>query len=1029
MITALSYQGEDMFRMTLATILIFSSGALCLPLEAMSSSAQIGDLQSHPAVHVARKTKANTSNTNKDNAYPTNHFAIDIFANGGEASPLAVDIHQLSHVIWTTRDGAPEAIVSDMAQTPDGFLWIGTESGLVRFDGVHFDPRIGKKLPQSSIKSLFAESDGDLWIGYTFGGISRLHGNTIINYDLAGLAVGSVYSFARGPDGALYAETTRYLLKLVGDQWQPLTLASGYLGSSPIWIGVRRNALWILDPNDAYVMYPGGSRFEQTDRAKLEILKFGRPDNELLEGNHDRFFTLTDSSGAFWLEDPHGIEHYRWTKTAGKMSPSKEFFDDDQGRGFGMTGFFADREHNVWAATRNGLEKFSPTKFTPLITPSDFEWPVVAFDHQDRMWTGNYYYAGLLVGDQIVSHPDLGKDVACVSVDWHGTVWTTGAAGLRGLTDGKLETLPLPPNAAGPSCQGIAGDIVSGLWMSIARAGLYEWKDGAWIEDGGRADLPHGPAIRVVGDDSQRIWFTYPEGKIAVLDKGSVQLYTPKDGLTIGNVLGLFVRENHVWAAGDKGVAYLDSGRFNQLRGPGDEAFASTSGVVETADGDLWLNSLEGVFRIPSEEIRRVKHDSEHRVEYERFDEQDGLPRGRAPLFRPGPSMALGPDGRVWVTTVYGVAWIDPKHILRNAVKPMVSVLSLTSGNNTFEAPETVHLPALTTNLTIEYTAASLARPDRVQFHYQLYGIDKGWQQVGTRRTAYYTNLGPGDYHFAVTAANEDGITSPHPADLYFTIAPAFYQAMWFKVLCGIVAFIVVGLVLLVLHVRRLRQVAAREQMRFRERLAERERIARDLHDTLLQDIQTLVLQVGLVSQQGEASIRSKLAGLFSLGQRTIVSARDRVSVLRKSGVPQCDLMGELQEVGSSLGQHYTTQFHLSVVGTPRDLDPIYANEILAISREAITNAFRHAQAANIEVSVDYQEKVLRLVVDDDGIGMDPSVASDIHKEGHWGVLGMRERAANIDATFRIVVRSPQGTRVELVVPYGLRPRHSAGAT
>jgi signal transduction histidine kinase/ligand-binding sensor domain-containing protein len=1033
-IAALSSQGKDMFRMTPATILLLFSGALCLPLEATSLTVQTRGLQSgHSAVHVTRKAKAkaSTSDNDKENAdLPTNQFSIDSFAQAGEASPLAVDIHQLNHRIWTTREGAPEAVVNAMDQTPDGYLWIGTESGLVRFDGVHFDLRIGKKLPQSSIKSLFAESDGDLWIGYTFGGISRLHGNTIVNYDLDSLAAGGVFSFVRGPDGALYAGTSRYLLKLMDDnQWRPLTSASGYLGSSPLWIGVRKSAMWILDSDDAYVMYTGRSIFEKGDRAKLETLKFGRPDNEVLQGNYDNSSTLTDSSGAFWFEDPRGLEHYRWTEAAGKTSLSKEFFNEDPGRRIDVVSLFADREHNVWAATRNGLEKFSPTKFTSLITPDDLLWPIIAFDHQARMWMGSYYYAGLIEGNQIVSHPDLGKDVGCVSVDWHGTVWTSGAGGLHGLTDGKLETLPLPPDAAGPSCQGIAGDVISGLWMSIARAGLYELKGGAWIEDGGRSDLPHGPAIRVIGDDSHRIWFTYPEGKIAVLDNGAVRLYTPKDGLMIGNVLGLFARGNHVWATGDKGVAYLDGSRFRQLRGSRDEAFVSTSGVVETADGDLWLNSLDGVFRIAATEIKQAQHDPEHRVGYERFDEQDGLPAGRAPLFRPGPSMALGPDGRVWVMTLHGVAWIDPTHILRNTVKPIVSALSLTSGNSTFEATETVHLPALTTDISIEYTAASLTRPDRVQFQYQLYGIDKDWQQVGTRRTAYYTNLGPGDYHFAVTATNEDGITSPRPVDVYFTIAPAFYQAMWFKVLCGIVAFIVVGLVLLALHVRRLRQVAGREQMRFRERLAERERIARDLHDTLLQDIQTLVLQVGLVGRQNDVSIRSKLADLFSLGQRTVVNARDRVSVLRNTGVPQCDLTTELQVAGSSLGQYYPAQFDLSVVGTPRTLDPIYANEILSIGREAITNAFRHAQAATIKVTVNYGEKVLRLVIDDDGIGMDPSVASDIHKQGHWGVLGMRERAANMGATFRIVLRSPQGTRVELVVQYNSGPRHESGAT
>jgi signal transduction histidine kinase len=998
--------------------LVFAS-LLVMPLQASTG-------QSQPvAASSAHRTKAKSPAVPED--YHSDRFSIDSFSTPSDASPLSVEVRQLRHLIWTTRDGAPEATVTSMAQTSDGFLWIGTERGLIQFDGARFDDRIGKQLQGSSIYGILAEPNDDLWIGYTFGGISRVRNDSVVNYDLHGLESGSVFGFARGPDGALYAATTRYILKLVNDdQWRPLTSADGYVGGPPRWMGARNGALWILNTVGALVMPVGDKRFIVADPAKAESIKFGLPDNRKLPVNDFDDATLTDSSGSFWFEEyAKGMGRYRWTPASATTTPTKESFSDDKDGVFGVAHFFEDREGNIWAATSNGLEEFSATKFTPLSIPRDLAWPAVSIDHQGAMWIGSDNHDVLsLAGKEVIGHPGMGKDVSCVAADWMGVIWTANAEALHGEMNGNMTTLPLPTHSLGSNCQGIAGDIASGLWVSFARAGVYRWKGGAWSENGGHTDLPHGPAIRVLGDERHRVWFTYPDNRIAVLDAGTVRVYNEKDGLNVGNILGLFVHGSEVWAAGDKGVAYLKSDRFERLRGKTDEQFESTSGVVETASGELWLNSLDGVFRVAAAELHQAYVDPNYAVTYERFDEQDGLPRGRAPLFRPGPSMGLGTDGHIWVATIRGVAWINPEQILRNNMKPAVSVRSLTSGNTTWKPFGTVQLPVLTTHISIDYTAPSFTHPDRMKFRYQLDGVDKSRQEAGNRRTAYYTNLGPGHYHFSVTAVNEDGIASLRPADIYFTIAPTFYQTVWFEVLCGLVACFGVGLAFFLWLKVRLKQVAGRERMRFRERLAERERIARDLHDTLLQDIQTLVLQVGIVSENSEAPIRRTLADLFSLGQRTIVNARDRVHVLRHSSVPQSeDLTSELEEAGVSLGKYYATQFHLNIAGTPRELDPIDTNEVLAIGREAITNAFRHAHAETIEVTVDYQTKALHLVVDDDGIGVDPSALNNVDTQGHWGVLGMRERAANMDATFEIVARSPRGTRIKLVVPYSSQTR------
>jgi len=949
-------------------------------------------------------------------SFDSNEFFVQPLALSPSTSPLNVEVDQLRHLVWTGKDGAPPGVVTSVVQTPDNFMWLGTENGLYRFDGINFDRSVSKKLPNLNIFSLFAESDGSIWIGYTFGGISRLHGHEITNYDTHLVPAGSISKFARAPNGHLYASTTCCLLELVGNQWQPLSPDSGYSGNHPLWMGIRQNLFWVIDSDGSYVVKADSSRFDKVSLDRAMLVKFGLPDNETLPADYSDDVTLVDSSGAFWFEDlKKGMRRYRWRPTAqGKLAPVKEASSDG---GHGVTYYFPDREGSIWAFTSQGVEQFSRAKFTPLLVPSDFIWPaIVSGDHGD-IWIGNYDDDTFHVEETTSRYPALGKGVRCATRDWSGAIWTAGMDGLRSLSHGIVTTVPLPKVTQNHAvnCQSVGGDIASGLWISIAGLGLYEFKNDIWTEYGGRSDLPTIPPIRILGDDSHRVWFTYLDNRIAVLDRGNLKVYTKKDGLAVGNVLGLFVHGNHVWATGDKGVAYLFDGQFRTLRGLGGRGFNGTSGVVETEDGELWLNSLNGVFRITAGELRKSRLDVGYEVKYELFDQQDGLPSGLAPLIRPGPSMIQGSDGRIWIATVRGVAWIDPKHILRNDVLPVVSMQSITVEGVAYAPASLVKLPKLTRSLRIDYAAASFVRPDRMHFRYRLDGVDDGWQDVGSRRSAYYTNLRPGVYHFSVEAANEDGLESLEPGEVDFNIGSAFYQTAWFKILCGLMTVAV----LWPLFNRNVRISRDRLRARLHERHAERERIARELHDTVLQNFQWLALKLKLWAESQELSDvhREDLACTALIANRSLIEVREKIVTIRRSDADCVYLADVLNMFGDEVTKSSKLKFSLVVDGRPRRLANEAYEAILDVGREGIRNAFLHADATEIHVVIAYSGRMLCLMILDDGHGIDEEVVRKRQGEGHWGIVGQRERAKLLSAHLMIQRRELRGTRVSLEVP------------
>jgi signal transduction histidine kinase len=381
---------------------------------------------------------------------------------------------------------------------------------------------------------------------------------------------------------------------------------------------------------------------------------------------------------------------------------------------------------------------------------------------------------------------------------------------------------------------------------------------------------------------------------------------------------------------------------------------------------------------------------------------------------RPLSTVIEGSDGRIWFDGNLGIGWLDPADIRGSLAPSPALIRSVTATGRTYSPREPLSLAPGTRDLQVDYTAVSLSRPDRVRFRYQLQGFDQGWVDAGPRRQAFYTNLRPGLYRFRVAAADEGRHWNETTAPIRITIPPTFLQGRSFALLC--IATVIA--LLWLAYTARIRQLTAGLRSRLEERVAERERIARELHDTLLQGVQGLILMFQTATEEipPDNPARKLMEEALDRADNVLIEGRDRVKDLRLPPVSNPDLAAVVSEIGAKLAHEESNRFKLSVDGTPRPLEPIVRDELLRIAKEGLTNAFRHAHARMIEAEIIYRRWDLRLRVRDDGCGIDPMILKQ-GRPDHWGLLGMRERARRIHAAFDVWSRVGSGTEIELRVP------------
>jgi signal transduction histidine kinase/ligand-binding sensor domain-containing protein len=949
--------------------------------------------------------------------------------------PTPIVMH---HTSWTAREGAPQMVIT-MTQTRDGWLWLGGSNGLFRFDGVRFEA-YDRPLPSAGIAILNAFDDGSLWIGYRYGGVSVLSHGQLRNYgERDGLpANAAVWGLEHDSQGRMWAATNRGLYHLDGERW----LAAGadfalpMVGFKTLMLDRQRN-LWAQGNNGVFELRANERRFIKAGPENGTGVLFQFPDESVWSWDalhsvarrltqpasgapaqplalaDDLASLLVDRQGGLWAGRVAELEYH----TANGIQRS--------GREQGLSGqwvaaLFEDGEGSIWASTSTGIDRFRHQRISPVHFAQEAVGAPLQADADGGVWVGKVHFVrqpdGSFVQQPLRLTPvTMGEEgPSALYRDPAGIQWFGGNGRIWRRRGQQLRVFQGPPNMDLGWALSLSSDDSGALWAVWPRGLLRldaneHWQD-MTADTGMKNETPRVSA----SSPQQGLWLGYAGSRVLQLQRGRWRRYGLSEGLDVGMVEALHVKNNHVWVGGEKGTALRQADRFIPLVGLDGHAFDGVSGIVELDNGDLWIDSGGGLIRIAASEIGKLAARSGYRVRYEVLDILDGL-SGNSPLRYPSPSMIQTTDAQLWLSTNSGIFRLDA--MARQTPRPPATTLirSLGPPGQLIPAQPGMRLAQGTTALQIDYTALALAMPERVAFRYRLDGVDTQWQQVGTRRTAYYNNLGPGDYRFRVEASNYAGEWAEQPTTLDFQIAPTIPQSWWFRTLCALVMLAACWL----LYQRRMRNFAAQAVARLEERTQERERIARELHDTLLQSVQAMILHVHAATLKLPAPdpARIQIEQALQQADDVMVEGRERVRDLRDNEPQQQNLVEAIRAADNRLSAPGVASLQVAVDGEVRQLHPAIYPEVLSIVCEAIANAYRHANASRIDVRIVYRAGELRIIISDDGAGIPAEIIAAGGRSNHWGICGMRERAARIKAKLALRSDVGAGTEWRLTLP------------
>ncbi len=768
-------------------------------------------------------------------------------------------INQFYYTFWNEKDGAPSQITA-LAQTEDGYLWIGSEQGLFRFDGARFEeykPRAGVELPSHSIYALMPTSDGGLWAAFSPNGLAYLKGGTLRLFNRDELPDSPVHCLAQDHEGRIWAGTEAGLALHQGNRWVDIGQSWNLPREMIRYLLVdREGTLWVSTIKRIAFLKQGSKRFELggsvgTGVTTLAQAKDGRvwlaEDNRgevrpvpLGEHSANSEFPavggkglselLFDRDGALWMTDTYlGIIRIRYPEKLsdriyGLDDPELELFGERDGFSGGAAGqLLEDREGNIWIGCSNGLVQFRHTDVLPVRLPEGYQRLTLLAGQHAGLWVGTINYKPLLHihGENVLVERGAER-VASVLRDSNGDAWWGGRTGIWRQRGTEFKYFPLAKAAIPDWMREIIPSREGGLWIKLGDVGFVHFNEGVWNLHAWPPGVPsvggtfrYGPSASYV-DAAGQTWLGYTSGQVILLDGARVTVYSRDDGLDVGRITVIRGCGQQIWVGGDLGLMFFSKKRFWKVRLAGSEPLGAISGIIATPDGGLWLNEVKGIVHIPPEEVRQLLADPNYRVQYRRFDYLDGLP-GLPQMDFTVSSAVETSDGHLWFATDNGLAMIDPAHFFKNAVPPPVSIVSISNEKGEEPISNSVKFPAGTHTIEIDYTALSFSIPQRVKFRYKLEGVNAEWQNAGTRRQAYYNNLGPRRYEFQVIACNNDGVWNTTGATLNFSIAPYFYQTLWFRAAC----LTIFALLLWTLYKLRLRAV--------RQRYVERNRAAEAL--------------------------------------------------------------------------------------------------------------------------------------------------------------------------------------------------------
>jgi signal transduction histidine kinase/ligand-binding sensor domain-containing protein len=969
-------------------------------------------------------------------------------------SARAVDpnmrISQYGHTAWRIQDGVFSGAPNAIAQTTDGYIWIGTQDGLVRFDGVRFvswAPRKGKFL-SNGIFSLLAGTDGSLWVG-TSTHLAHLQNGSLTDYLNA---LGRINSIVQAHDGRIWitrsrvhddggplCEVTDVLLRCHGKA-EGITSAyaaplaedsegSLWMGSSSLLIRWRAGSSTLFTPPEArsaeglsgvqaLTATPDGSIWSGMDHRGpgrgLQRFVHGirKPLNPALNGSALRVSALfADRENALWIgtEDQgiyrlHGDKVDRFSSADGLSSDT-------------VSDFYEDHEGNIWIATSEGIDCFRNLRVTTFSTRQGLSANLVQSVLAARdgtIWIGNQGALESIHGDRLSSvqlKDGLpGERVTSLLEDHAGRLWVGIDDRLYVYEDGKFDPLRRSNHTAIGPVIAITEDRDDTIWAEAigSPAKLLRIQDRAVREELPAPRMP--AAVSLAADPKEGIWLGLVDGGLARYRHGKLETFFAGSGNNFQAHQVLVRADGSVLAATTSGLVEWQNGTLRTLTSQNGLPCNNLYGLVLDKENALWLYAECGLVRIADTGLQEWWNDSNAGVKVETFDVFDGARPWNA-AFQSHTSRS--PDGRLWFANENVVQMIDPGQLSRNLASPPVHVEEVVADRKHYFPDPGLRLPPVTRDLEIDYTALSFVLPQKVRFRYRLAAHDADWQEPGTRRQAFYSDLRPGNYRFYVIACNNDGVWNEMGATLNFSIAPAWYQTAWFRIAC-FASVIAIGWILYRIRVQ---QIATAIGARFDERLAERTRMARELHDTFLQTIQgsKLVVDDGLEEPLDAKKMHRALGQVSGWLEQAIGEGRAALNSLRSSTTLKNELGPALRRAAESGVVPDEMTISVSVIGDAQELHPIVRDELYRIGHEAIQNAKAHSRASFLEIDLTYGQD-LALHIRDNGVGIDPRYAIS-GREDHHGLQGMRERAARIRGRLTIRSSAESGTEISVIVP------------
>jgi len=965
-------------------------------------------------------------------------------------TPLGAQSHPPQYIttVWQTEQGLPQNSVNAILQDHRGYLWIGTFGGLARFDGERFRVFDSADTPgfgNNQILSLYESRSGVLWIG-TEDGLIRLENGVATTYtDRDGLPSSFIQSIRGDAEGNVWIKSSGGVAKFVGAKLEAYPTHRGK-AVREFYLQARDGSMWFRRGNELVRFGADGSlatlqvrkpsvflvqeardgsvwvavrneyrlvRYYQGAFSDVPLPPIGQ---RALTKGHDPEFDLTMAEGAegeLLLLTPAGLVRI----VDGRLSPPQPLsLPANGGELPKVRSLLVDREGNLWVGMVGpGLLRLRPAPLTAYAKGeglSDSSFNTVFQDREGRIWLGGDLLYGF-DGHRFHRFPGV-QDILALAQTGDGDLWFGGYGGLYRWRSGVLSHFKVEAPAVGSIYQDREGTLWIGGSMEERPGGLYRFREGRLDQIPGISGVQS-----ILGGRDGGFWVAAIEGLFYVRG-GQAFLYAPNRSLP-GHIVDVYPD-----STGTLWLATYGGGLF-RFRDGHLKAITTKDGlpnnmllrILEDGEGNLWFTSTRNIFRLSLKELNDFAEGRISSLLPVTYGVAEGMRTGECNGGSPGGWKTR--DGRIWFPTVRGVVAIDPT--AGNRLPPPVVLEEAWANNWNLAGDGQTSVPPGNNTFDFRFTALSFSAPGKLRFRYRLEPADKDWVDAGTRRTAHYTNMAPGKYSFQVAAANDYGIWNEQGASVRFVLQPHFYQTNWFRALC---AAVFLGL-LWTAYQFRVRQLHHQFEMTLDARVGERTRIARELHDTLLQSLHGLLLRFQAASNllpERPAEAKQRLDSAIDQAAQAITEGRDAVQGLRSSAVESNDLALAVSALGKELAADETNRnsavLQVAVEGTPRNLHPILRDEVYRIAGEALRNASRHAQARQIEVEIRYDERELRLRVRDDGKGIDPKVLTGDGRAGHFGLRGMRERAKLVGGKLDVWSELDTGTEVELTIPASL---------